>query len=217
MTTALERPAQPAGALHYKTPVTPEEAFQAIGRLRKEARDEIDRLIRFLDKTDDYVSRELEDAADDNPIDDDELEPSLCGVTAAGANMPGDHSGADLEDDGTPGGRSVDDEPSLGSLSSHGYGDQSVWGRPGEGGVDAEDEHDGAEPETGDDEPSLANTPQEDALVTMQSGSDLEDEHDGGEPDGEDDYADNEPSLGWPEQGIGYGDCNDHELTGPEL
>lgn len=39
----------------YKTPVTPEEAFQAIGRLRREARDEIDRLIRFLDKTDDYV------------------------------------------------------------------------------------------------------------------------------------------------------------------
>jgi hypothetical protein len=47
-------------AIYYKTPVTPEEAFQAIGRLRKEARDEIDRLIRFLDKTDDYVSRELE-------------------------------------------------------------------------------------------------------------------------------------------------------------
>jgi hypothetical protein len=32
---------------------------QAIGQLRKEARDEIDRLIGFLDKTDNYVSREL--------------------------------------------------------------------------------------------------------------------------------------------------------------
>jgi hypothetical protein len=58
--------ATPEPAIYYKTPVTPEEAFQAIGRLRGEARDEIDRLIRFLDKTDDYVSRELEDQVDDS-------------------------------------------------------------------------------------------------------------------------------------------------------
>lgn len=74
MTTPVERPAESAGGLYFKTPVTPEEAFQAIGRLRKEARDEIDRLIRFLDKTDDYVSRELEDSIDDIPHDDDELD-----------------------------------------------------------------------------------------------------------------------------------------------
>jgi hypothetical protein len=55
------------GPLYIPTDVTPEEIFQAIGRLRKEARDEIDRLIGFLDKTDDYVSRELEDAVDDSP------------------------------------------------------------------------------------------------------------------------------------------------------
>jgi hypothetical protein len=72
--TTRERPADSAGALYVKTPVTPEEAFQAIGRLRKEARDEIDRLIRFLDKTDDYVSRELEDQVDDGPCDDNELD-----------------------------------------------------------------------------------------------------------------------------------------------
>jgi hypothetical protein len=50
-----------------------------------------------------------------------------------------------------------DDEPSLGSLSSHGHGDQSVWGRAGEGVVDAEDEHDGREP-CQDEEPSLGST-----------------------------------------------------------
>jgi hypothetical protein len=61
----------PEPAIYYKTPVTPEEAFQAIGRLRKEARDEIDRLIQFLDKTDDYVARELEDSIDDNPHDEE--------------------------------------------------------------------------------------------------------------------------------------------------
>jgi bacterioferritin (cytochrome b1) len=64
---SIAMPANDAGALYIPTDVTPEELFQAIGRLRKEARDEIDRLIRFLDKTDDYVSRELEDSIDDNP------------------------------------------------------------------------------------------------------------------------------------------------------
>jgi hypothetical protein len=56
---------------YLPTDISPEEVFQAIGRLRKEARDEIDRLIRFLDKTDDYVSRELEDSIDDNPHDEE--------------------------------------------------------------------------------------------------------------------------------------------------
>src|SRR3984893_4340487 len=83
--------ATPEPAIYYKTPVTPEEAFQAIGRLRKEARDEIDRLIRFLDKTDDYVSRELEDSNDDNPHDEET-----------------DDNREDNEDDGLS-------EPSLGS------------------------------------------------------------------------------------------------------
>jgi hypothetical protein len=57
-------------------PSPPEEAFQAIGRLRNGARDEINRLILFLDKTDDYVSRELEqEDGNDEPEGDDE--PSL--------------------------------------------------------------------------------------------------------------------------------------------
>jgi hypothetical protein len=45
-----------------------------MGRLRKEALDEINGLIQLLDKTDEYVSRELEDQADDRPWDDDELD-----------------------------------------------------------------------------------------------------------------------------------------------
>ena len=54
--------------------------FQAIGRLRKKARDEIDRLIGFLDKTDDYMFQELEDSIDDNPQNDEgEAEPPLAG------------------------------------------------------------------------------------------------------------------------------------------
>jgi hypothetical protein len=91
-------------AIYYKTPVTPEEAFQAIGRLRKEARDEIDRLIRFLDKTDDYVSRELEDQVDDSPCDDNELD--------------GPENSEDEESDPA--------EPSLGSVGDVHF-DQTKW------------------------------------------------------------------------------------------
>jgi hypothetical protein len=73
--TTLERPADSAGALYVKTPVTPEEIFCAIGRLRKEARDEIDRLIRFLDSTENHM------AIDCKPEDEDgvgeDAEPSL--------------------------------------------------------------------------------------------------------------------------------------------
>lgn len=68
----LDDSGKPEEGLYYPTPVTPEEAFQAIGRLRKEARDEIDRLIRFLDETDNHMEREPEDEGDDA-----EDEPSL--------------------------------------------------------------------------------------------------------------------------------------------
>jgi hypothetical protein len=125
----------PKDSLYLPTDISPEELFQAIGRLRKDAPDEIHRLIQFLDKTDDYVSRELEDAAEDyeNELDGPE----------------------DAEDE-----ESDPPEPSLGSLSSSG-GDQTHWGKFGRD--DLEDEHDGAEPDNDeggdgareDDEPSL--------------------------------------------------------------
>jgi hypothetical protein len=126
-----------------------EEAFQAIGRLRKEARDEIDRLIRFLDTTDDYVSRELEDAVDDGPCDDNEMEPSLGSLDLVqdqdrawrGAT---DNWLLDCEVD------DCDDEPSLGSVGNNLSQEQWAAGTT----KDLEDEHDGAEPPE-DDEPSL--------------------------------------------------------------
>src|SRR4030088_372031 len=67
-------PEKPQDSLYYKTPITPEEAFQAIGRLRKEARDEIDRLIRFLDETDNHMEREPDGDEDE---DSGDTEPSL--------------------------------------------------------------------------------------------------------------------------------------------
>jgi hypothetical protein len=93
-------PADSAGALYVKTPITPEEIFRAIGRLRKEARDEIDRLIRFLDETENHmaIDCEPEDEGDDSELEDDDP----------------------AEDDGLA-------EPALGSLDQH--DDQEIWAR----------------------------------------------------------------------------------------
>ena len=57
----------------FLTDITPENLFQAIGRLRKEARDEIDRLIQFLDDTDRHMELEPDDEAEDDGL----AEPSL--------------------------------------------------------------------------------------------------------------------------------------------
>jgi hypothetical protein len=91
----IERPmfpprSEPAGALYVKTDISPEQIFQAIGRLRKEARAEIDRLIRFLDETDNHMELEPEDEGDDSELEDDD-----------------------------PAENDLDDEPSLGSLDHH--------------------------------------------------------------------------------------------------
>jgi hypothetical protein len=61
--------------LYYPTDHTPEEIFQAIAKLRKEAADEIDRLLAFLDET--GPDCDDDSGIDDGPMDEDELEPSL--------------------------------------------------------------------------------------------------------------------------------------------
>jgi hypothetical protein len=48
--SAISAPGSPHGALFPDRHTPPERIFQAIGRLRKEAREEIDPLIGFLDK-----------------------------------------------------------------------------------------------------------------------------------------------------------------------
>jgi hypothetical protein len=89
------------GSLYLPTDVTPEEVFQAIGRLRKEARDEIDRLVRFLDDTENHMELEPEDEGDDAELEQDD---------------PG-------EDDGLS-------EPSLGSIGAQHF-DQGRWSEGG--------------------------------------------------------------------------------------
>jgi hypothetical protein len=81
MNAHTEPPAEPQDApLYLPTDVTTEKLFQAIGRLRRESLDEIDRLIRFLDEieghgTEDEESDPAEDGGDDE--DDGISEPAL--------------------------------------------------------------------------------------------------------------------------------------------
>jgi hypothetical protein len=123
MTTTLERPAAPAGALYVKTPITPEEVFKAIGRLRKEARDEIDRLIRFLDDTDNHMEREPDDEGDDAELEDDNP----------------------AEDDGLA-------EPSLGSIGNYAHSDQRAWAAGGRRDLEQDDGESGIGDRDGLDE-----------------------------------------------------------------
>jgi hypothetical protein len=112
----------PATAHYTFPPTSPRTDRRRDRKLRKEARDEIDRLIGFLGKTNDYVSGELEDSIDDNPHDDDELD--------------GPEHAADEQDE--------PDEPSLGAFEGH--EDQSVsWSGNG-----SDRELDGAESGIGD-------------------------------------------------------------------
>jgi hypothetical protein len=74
--TFTPAPEKPQDSLYLPTDTTPEQIFRAIGKLRKDVRHEIDRLIRFLDETENHM--ELEGSIDDNPHDDEgEAEPSL--------------------------------------------------------------------------------------------------------------------------------------------
>ncbi|MDR3489189.1 MAG: hypothetical protein P4M05_30360 [Bradyrhizobium sp.] len=180
MDTHTQPPAEPQDAVYFPTDTTPEELFVAIGRLRKEARDEIDRLIGFLDHTDDYVSRELEvEDGNDEPGGDDE--PSLGSINPTTSRRQaiwsaGDTCDHEHEHDGREPGE--DDEPSLGSSNDH-NGHGAVYDNSGGGVIDGEGPDDDLEPSLGGGDGS----------------------------DREEDRADEEPSLGWTEraeEGGGY-------------
>ena len=182
----LHTPESLQGALYRRTDISPETFFQALGRVRRAARDEIERLIAWLDST---IDADEDSAVDDDPCDDHELEPSLGSFDRMSNQIKAWLGGVtcdvdveldkcdDEESDEPEDGR--DDEPSLGSTNG------GLYIGPGPGTTDGEgDEHDGREPDDeGDDredhEPSLG---WPERMV----------------------------------QGISHGDCNDYETTGPE-
>jgi hypothetical protein len=119
MSSRKKRPAAPKPAVYVKTDVSPETLFQAIGRLRKEAADEVDRLLAFLDSLEDTdVDLGIDDEPHDQTGEDDEdgtdSEPSLGWPTSG---RDGGCTGAftlDAEGDEHDGTEpDVDDEPSL--------------------------------------------------------------------------------------------------------
>jgi hypothetical protein len=131
----------------------------------------------------------------------DDLEPSLCGVTAGeGTSGMGD----DLEGDDTPSGRSAEEEPSLGSVygpegarrgARRCKGGQEQWAQGNDDDREGDPGFDDREPNV-DDEPSLCGT-------TVERGDDR---------DREGDDADREPSLGWTADGR-LGNWDDRELA----
>lgn len=99
----------------------PADIFRAIGRLRKEAREEIDRLIRFLDETDNHMSVDDEDGGDTEPDTHDEPSLGFLEMTNQERISQGgtDYWFIDRELDNS------DDEPCLGSLDH--YHSQECW------------------------------------------------------------------------------------------
>ena len=88
------------------------KALRRLAKLRERAAAEIQRLLDFLDASDEYVVTELEDQVDDSPIDTDELEMGWTGVTAGTDcrfDVALDEGEADYD------GRAADEEPDLGS------------------------------------------------------------------------------------------------------
>jgi hypothetical protein len=151
--TTTDRAAQPAGDLYIPTDISPEQFFRALGRLRKEAMDEIDRLLTFLDALGDC---DEDSAIDDDPCDGDpDAEPAL-GWT----DMESRWGKPVVRPDG-------EDEPVLGSVVAT---DQTTWAsgnqddREGDGCADdreGDEEQHGGEALRENDEPSLGWTDEE--------------------------------------------------------
>jgi hypothetical protein len=108
----IHAPKSPQDALYLPTDITPENVFQAIGRLRKEARDEIDRLIQFLDESENHMELEPEDEADDAETESslgslDHMTDQTRWTEGAPDDAEDEHDGGEPDEEG---------EPSLGSF-----------------------------------------------------------------------------------------------------
>jgi hypothetical protein len=185
MTTTLERPAESAGALYRRTDISPEDFFQTLGRVRRDVRDEIERLIEWLDST---IDTDEDRAVDDDPCDGDpDAEPSLGSFDRMSDQIKAWQARpvtADIDTELD----NADDEPILGSVAAGEHGNQEDWalgvgdGREGDGCADdreGDEEKHGGEGVKEDDEPSLGWTEEESArgrvcAETMGSSADLE-------------------------------------------
>lgn len=125
-------------ALYRRTDIAPEVFFQALGRVRRAAHDEIERLISWLDTT---IDCDQDAAVDDEPCDGDpDREPSLGSFDRMSDQIKawqdrGSSAEIDVEVD------NADAEPALAAPENHpeppytaiGYtGGLVVYGPPGQ-------------------------------------------------------------------------------------
>jgi hypothetical protein len=109
------------GPPYRRTDISPETFFQALGRARRAARDEIEQLIDWLDST---IDCDRDAAVDDGPCDGDtdaearNFRPHVGPDQGLGPSGWGD---VDMEFDRT------DQEPSLGAPESQKAGSQKHW------------------------------------------------------------------------------------------
>lgn len=80
-TTLLERPAESAGARYRRTDISSEQFFQTLGRVRRAARDEIERLIDWLDST-------IDDGPCDGDPDAEPIQGSAFAIRQIGRSTP---------------------------------------------------------------------------------------------------------------------------------
>jgi hypothetical protein len=114
-----------ASDLYRRTDISPEDFFQALGRVRRAARDEIERLIEWLDST---IDCDQDAAVDDASCDGDaDMEPSLGSFDRMSDQIRawstrGFSAEIDTELDTT------DAEPALGSVAAFDAGEsQEGW------------------------------------------------------------------------------------------
>jgi len=121
-----EAPTSVAGELYFPTDISPEDLLDALERIRRQAKNEINRLIDLLDRTDAFYD-EREGQVDDEPIDGDaDSEESLGSIDAVDQTRWASGEAGDREGDGCADDREGDElqhggdgaiednEPSLG-------------------------------------------------------------------------------------------------------
>jgi hypothetical protein len=143
------------GPLYRRTDISPEDFFRALGRVRRSVRDEIERLIDWLDST---IDPDVDSAVDDGPCDGDpDMEPSLGSFDRMSDQIKawstttgyGSSYDVDCELD------RCDAEPALAAPELHPSASQEHWSRG------AGDDREG-DPGCDDREPDVDDEPTED-------------------------------------------------------
>jgi hypothetical protein len=116
-----------------------ERALRKLARLRKKAADEIERLLSFLDDSDEYVQTELEASSDEEEGDDSDDEPDLTPGEAAnqerawlrwtrtGPHDPEEADDADREGDELDKLECGDDEDSVAAIGQRRLAEYRAW------------------------------------------------------------------------------------------